>query len=110
MLDDAVFLCHNNFMTLEHFKSLFDDADSKYLDFSKVNEKLSNRPDLNAFLLLDNLQPGSIDIVGSSSHDEFYLGIDVETLAESITEQQVYDLISSGVLYNSSYNSLYLFT
>lgn len=37
---------------------------AEYLKFDRVEPKLSRRPDLHAFLLLDRLVPGIRDIIG----------------------------------------------
>jgi heme oxygenase len=87
------------------------DEGTSFLKFSDIPEerRLSNRPDLNAFLLLDRLVPGTSNIVSAAKHDEFYLGIDVQEL-DTATEEQMLDLIRSGVSYASDVDGLYMFT
>lgn len=83
---------------MENIKAVFDKFDDEYLKFDRVENKLSQRPDLHAFLLLDSLIPGDRDIVAYAVHDEIFLEIDIDELAESaITEEQVRDLVRCGV-------------
>jgi hypothetical protein len=82
----------------------FDDesgeSSDEFLRFERVKNKRSNRPDLHAFLLLDELQPSakSRDIVSAAEHDQIWLGIDTGKLAEVITSEQVLELIRCGVI------------
>lgn len=80
------------------------------LKFEKVNYPLSRRPDLHAFILLDRIMPSDRDIVEAAEHDVIYLSIDVDKLAEVITEEQLLELLRCGVSYDSQYDCLYLFT
>jgi hypothetical protein len=90
-------------------KKFFEDHENEFLEFKRVENKLSNRPDLHAFLLLEKLVPGKDDIVGSAAHDEIYLSTDVEKLLKVASEQDLIDLRRCGVLYNNDYDSLYMF-
>ncbi|MEQ8636876.1 hypothetical protein [Gimesia maris] len=64
--------------------------------FEKVENKRSQRPDLHAFLLLDELFPGNRDMVAAAEHDEIYLAIETEQ-AETLTDDQISELIRCGV-------------
>ena len=88
-------------MTLKKFVELIEDDDI-YLDFSEVSSKnkLSNRPDLCAFLILDKLIPRDCDIISAAEHDEFYISVDVEELIKVIDEETVADLRMCGVIYS----------
>lgn len=77
---------------------LFEKHNDEYLKFERVENKRSKRPDLHAFLLLDELFPATRDIVCSASHDEIWLGIDSDDI-EKLTEKQVIELLRCGVLY-----------
>lgn len=90
-------------------KLIFDKHEDEYIKFEKVKDKLNNRPDLCAFILLDNLIPGDDDIISASEHDEFYLDIDCDKLAEIISEEDIITLIRCGIRYHSEYNCLYMF-
>lgn len=78
-------------------KDLFDTHNDEYITFERVVTKRSQRPDLHAFLLLDELVPGDRDIIACGEHDEVYLSIDVEALAAVVTEAQVIELVRCGV-------------
>lgn len=83
---------------MENIEEVFDKFDKEFLKFDRIQDKRSNRPDLHAFLLLDSLLPSNKDIVASASHDEIYLDVEIDELAESgITEEQICDLVRCGV-------------
>jgi hypothetical protein len=88
---------------------LWHKHDDEFLEFERVSPKRSNRPDLHAFLLLDELVPGVCDIVSSAEHDEICLEISLEELAEAATEEQIIELIRCGVRYSTDYDCLALF-
>jgi hypothetical protein len=98
-------------MTTEQFEQLFEQHDREFLKFERIQNRRSNRPDIHAFLLLDQLVPDDKerDIISSAGHDEIYLQPDVDTLASVITEDQVIELIRCGVRYDSTYDSLCMF-
>jgi len=83
---------------LREFAATQADEHSK---FSRVENKLSNRPDLHAFLLLDQLCPGDRDMVCAATHDVIYLDPDTEALARVITPEQVIELIRCCVRFES---------
>jgi len=60
----------------------------------------TNRPDLRAMILLDQLVPGTVDILSSASHDEVWFEIEPDALAAVITEEQIIELIRCGVRYD----------
>ena len=101
-------------MTLEELKELFDteveEIGGEFLKFERVKVKLSSRPDVHAFLLLDTLVPGNSDMVANAQHDEIFLGVELENLVENdITKEQVIDLIRCGVRYDDDVDSLAMF-
>lgn len=77
-----------------------DDNHEEFLKFENVPSarRLSNRPDIHAFILLDKLSPGKSDIVSSADHDQIWLGVDVEDIAEWADEEDILDLIRCGVM------------
>lgn len=87
-------------LRLDHMHKLFEKCAEEHNKFDNVIIKRSARPDLNAFLLLDELQPGQSDIVVAAEHDEIYLKVDPQKLAEIITEEHVLELVRSGVRYD----------
>ncbi len=96
-------------MERDEFKALFDKHSEEFIQFDRVEKKRSQRTDLHAFLLLDELIPGNDDIVACASHDEIMLETDTTKLAAIITEDQTVELIRCGVRYDSSYDCLAMF-
>ena len=94
-----------------NLKEVFDQYESEFLNFDRVPEdrKLSNRLDLCAFLLLDQLVPGTRDIVSAAEHDVIYLETDVEKLAEVATLDDVLTLARCGVMWNDEIECLEMF-
>jgi hypothetical protein len=87
-------------MTLERMTDLFSKhSDEEYIEFERVKKRRSNRPDLHAFMLLDEILPGKKDIVGAAEHDQVFLSIDCRELAKVITEEQIIELLRCGVGY-----------
>ena len=91
-----------------------DETDGTYggefLEFDKVSPKLSTRPDLHAFLLLDSMFPGmTTDMISGASHDEIWLDVDAEALASIATDEQLRDLCRCGVRYDEENDSLVMF-
>lgn len=94
----------------ERFDSLTEQISGDYLKFERVENKLSERPDIHAMILLDRLQPKpGRDIISCAAHDVFYLDIDAEKLNEVITDDQVQELVRCGVHYDSDGDGLAMF-
>lgn len=98
-------------MTLEDLEILFETHGEEYAEFSRIPQerRLSNRPDLNAFLLLDRLFPGDEDLISAAEHDEYFISISPSDFAEKITEETLIDLIRCGLLYDTMTDSLCFF-
>lgn len=80
-----------------------------HIEFDGVKSKLSQRPDLHAFMWLDRRFPGGKgDIVSSAEHDEFYLDVTSEQIAQ-LTDDEVHDLVRCGVRYDSTLDCLCMF-
>ncbi len=87
-------------MTVEELVSILngdEDDGEEYIKFERVSNKRSSRPDLHAFLLLDELIPGDRDMVCAAEHDEIYLDVDLDELAAVITKEQAIELVRCGV-------------
>lgn len=84
-------------MISKPLEDVFDQFDDEFLKFERIENKLHQRPDIHAFLLLDKLLPGESDIVSGAAHDEIFLDADLEKLAEVATEDDIRDLIRCGV-------------
>jgi len=85
-----------------------DVEGDEYMEFDKVENKRSLRPDIHAFLLLDELFPGTRDMVCGASHDEFYLDV-TEEQAETLPDSTILELIRCGVRYDSGGGGLCMF-
>ena len=85
----------------EKLEIIFDEFNEEYLKFEEIENKLSTRADLHAFLLLDSLFPNkAANMVSGASHDEIYLEIDPEELYGVATKEQILELIRCGVMYS----------
>lgn len=89
----------------ERFEKFEDD----YLEFEKINNKRSLRPDLHAFILLDELFPGKKEIISSSGYEEIYLDIDIEEFRLRITDLQIQELVRCGIRYHKEFDCLALY-
>lgn len=80
-------------------QQVFDDNDGEFVKFDRILEerRLSSRPDLHAFILLNKLVPGQSDMVSAAEHDEIFLDVSLDDLAAVATEEDVIDLIRCGV-------------
>ncbi len=101
----------------ERFESFNDD----FLEFEKVQNKRSKRPDLHAFLLLDEIVPPqptrgrpdrldqSHDMIAAAEHDEIWLATSCNELNKNATDEQILELVRCGVRYDDAYQSLCMF-
>jgi hypothetical protein len=77
----------------------FEAVNDDYLKFDRVKEKRSSRPDLHAFLLLDEIFTAPRDIIQAAEHDEIFLDINEEQ-ASKLTDDQILELVRCGVRYS----------
>ena len=86
-------------MTTDELMEIFEENNDEFLEFGKVENKRSNRADLHAFILLDEICPSERgqDIVCSAEHDQIWLQVELEELAEKATKEQLIELIRCGV-------------
>lgn len=90
-------------------RALFDTHVNEYGKFDLIVNKRSNRPDLHAFLLLDELAPNpGRSIVCYARDGEIVLEIDPDLLAPTIHSDQVLELVRCGVSYGG--DSFTMFT
>ena len=83
-------------------------TEGEFLMFEQVSPKRSRRPDLHAFLLLDELFTGTNNIVAAAAHDEIWLDIEGEDVA-NLSDDQIIELARCGVMYDSENDSLCMF-
>lgn len=93
-------------MTLDEMKRLFDERNSHFLKFDEIKQerRLSERPDLNAMLLLNKLcsEEPTHNMIVSSEHEEIYFSVNPSWVAHEASEEDILDLIRSGVSYSVS--------
>lgn len=87
----------------------FDLVEDDFRKFDRIDNKRSTRPDLHAFLLIDELfpRPGS-DIVNGASHDQFWLCVEGDDM-EKLTDDNILELTRCGVMYDVECDSLSMF-
>ena len=83
----------------------FENFNDDYLKFERVENKRSKRPDLHAFLLLDELFPSHMDMICNAEHDEFWLNISDDD-AETLTDDQILELTRCGILWDDGLKML----
>ncbi len=93
-------------------ESAFEKYSGEYLKFSLIDadKRLSPRPDIHAFLLLDKILPPShkgIEMVLFASPNSIALAVDCGDFAEVATEENIRDLVRCGIRYED--NSLQMF-
>lgn len=83
------------------------DASTKlgqYVDlfnFIPEHRKKSKIPDLNAILLLSQLSPDHEgDCISCAEHDQVVLAFNPEIIAKNASEDDIHDIICSGIYYN----------
>lgn len=84
-------------MTVEQLEELFQTHENEFLEWEKVTNKLSQRTDLHVFIKLDQMCPSNLDIVAYAEHNEFFLSVSLEELAQVATEDDIIELIRCGV-------------
>lgn len=80
-----------------------DEMDDEYLAFDRIANKRSSKCDLHAFLLLDELCPTKRRIIRAAEHDEIYINVSLDDV-QSITREQVIELLRCGVRFDPSYD------
>lgn len=87
----------------------FEEVNDDYLKFDRIENKRNQRPDLHAWLLLDELfpHPGH-DMVSAAEHDEIWLDVEGEKL-ETLTDEQILELVRCGVRHDDEHDCLAMF-
>lgn len=90
-------------MNIEKMIELFEIEGEKptgWEEFEKIDHPIKmefKRPDLCAFVKLNELVGGQYDIVCSAEHDQIWLDVELEELAKAITENDIVFLVACGV-------------
>lgn len=104
-------------MTLDELVAMMDDNDN-FLKSNDIppDQRLHERADLNGFLLLHQLDPGTLnyanrkdDILAAACHDEVFLSGDPTSVAAAATPDDVLNLIRCGVRYDRETESFCMF-
>ena len=85
----------------------FEQFDDDFLKFDRITNKKTNRPDLHAFLLLDEIFTEPHGIIQADEHDKIFLDIDEEK-SSKLTDDQILEIVRCGVRY-SEYDCLCMF-
>lgn len=86
-------------MNILEMKAFFSaHAETDHSKFEKIDDKRSKKPDVHAFLLLDSMFPDDPrPLISNTGHDFINFHIDLEKLADKITEEQIIELVRCGV-------------
>lgn len=76
--------------------------------FEDIENKRSNCREIHAFMLLNDLIP-THTMICSAEHDQIWLDIDVEKLAEVATSEQIKELSQCGVFYDNDIDLLSMY-
>ena len=99
-------------MKLREMSAAFEKYDDEASQFENVNKKLSQRPDMNGFMLIESILPRAMfgeGMIEDTGHDgKIWLGINVHSLARVITEEIVHDLVCSGIFFDKQEEALYI--
>lgn len=88
----------------------FEKYDDEYIEFDRIENKRSKRPDLHAFMLLDELFPAKndTDMISAAEHDQICLNISAKQI-NSLDDEELIELIRCGVIYDSGTDSICMF-
>lgn len=92
-------------MTTEDLEKLFD----KLVDMDLDRFPPTMPDDLRAMTILNNLLPGSRDMVACAEHDQIWLDTDLEGLARVASISDIEDLVRCGVWLDHEAESLSMF-
>jgi hypothetical protein len=83
----------------------------EYIKFDRIENKFSKRADIHAFILLDSIISSDTwgDIIAAAEHDQVWLNVNSDELAEKATPEQIRDLIRCGVSYDKDIECLTMF-
>jgi hypothetical protein len=86
-------------MDVSKMKGLFSEfSESDYLNFDKVEFKISKKKDVHAFVLLDRIFPDdAFSMIENTEYDQINLYLDLEKLSKVIMPEQILELVRCGV-------------
>ena len=83
----------------------FEATEDEYLEFDRVENKRSSRPDLHAFMLLDELFPRDRDMVCAAEHDQIWLDVSAGEI-DTLLDEHIVELQRCGFWFCSDNESL----
>ena len=99
----------------ESIDDVFEEFCDEFLEFGRIENPKHRRPDICAFLMLDEIAPGNsgheraCDMISCARHGEFYLSTDVEEFCQNVTKDQIRDLVRCGLRYDPDSDCLCMF-
>lgn len=94
----------------QDLEELFKKHDEEFLEFDRVENKLSKRRDVHLFVFLDNLMKESeskCDLISDCEHSKLYFILDIEEFCHFATEQDIIEAVRCGLMYSVEFNCLY---
>lgn len=92
---------------VNNIQESFAQYENDFIRFERIVSPPSQRRDLCAFLLLEKLVPSDVRIVAAAEHDQIYLEVSPDALADVATLDDILYLVRCGVLCNDE--GLYMF-
>jgi hypothetical protein len=89
-------------------KEIFEKYENESYKFELVQNKLSQRGDMHAMIMLDQLFPGGYGMVSAAEHDQIWFNVSWEDV-NKLTEEQIRTLNQCGVWFDHKYQSLSMF-
>ena len=83
-----------------------------FREFGRIpkEKRRSNRPDLHAFMLLDELVPDTDNIIDTAEHDFITIGVDILQLGRAgATKEQLLELVRCGIYFDEDLGCLCMF-
>ncbi len=85
--------------TIESVREMFARNIKEYREFDRVVQKRSQRPDLHAFLMVDELVGGDDPLIATTQAGTVYLNVVASDLAKAgVSEDVVIELLRCGVV------------
>jgi hypothetical protein len=94
----------------ERKENIFYDLEDteEYLQFHKIKNPLSKRPDMHALLMLDKMFPEEGDMIDWAGHEVIGISISPEELLEVATKEELLDLYRCGLSHTENGLTFYV--
>lgn len=95
-------------------KELFEKHAHEYRKFERIEAPSCSRPDLCAFIRLNQLVPSvatlfAFTLIKDDQRDEIFLGVDLGDLAEVASEADIVTLIRCGLRLREDFDCLAIY-